>query len=212
MRKSWLLAALLVVLGMALPVKAQDTSKFNVYVGYDYVHAQVSNTSFGAPSGFSTLNFNGGSIQGAYNVLPYLAAVAEFGGYYEAASPVFGGSYGPAGVISYMFGPRLNISRGRVSPYVQVLMGASTLGPAIASKTGAQLNSGTDTEFSMTAGGGVDVALSRRIAIRPAQVEYYLTRFYTCTLGPPAANCTGIVRSQNNFRFSAGVVFRFGGK
>jgi hypothetical protein len=54
----------------------------------------------------------------------------------------------------------------------------------------------------MTAGGGgVDISMSRHIAIRPVQAEYFLTKF------PDGNN-----DRQNNFWFSAGIILGFGGK
>jgi hypothetical protein len=51
----------------------------------------------------------------------------------------------------------------------------------------------------MTAGGGVDVKVSPHFAIRPIQAKYFLTQFSNNT-----------TTRQNNFRYSAGVVFQFG--
>ena len=52
----------------------------------------------------------------------------------------------------------------------------------------------------MTVGGGFDVNLSHHFAVRPAQVDYLLTRF---------DESTNNARSQNNLRVSTGIVFRF---
>ena len=51
----------------------------------------------------------------------------------------------------------------------------------------------------MTAGGGIDVKLSKHFSIRPVQAEYFLTKIPD-----------GLDNPQNNFRFSAGIAFRFG--
>lgn len=53
----------------------------------------------------------------------------------------------------------------------------------------------------MTAGGGIDIRVSRLIAVRPVQAEYFLTKFFD-----------GNNNRQNNFRFGAGIVLRLGGK
>jgi hypothetical protein len=53
--------------------------------------------------------------------------------------------------------------------------------------------------FAMTAGGGVDFKISQHFAVGPVQVEYFLTKF-----------TDGGSNKQNNFRYSAGIVFRFG--
>jgi hypothetical protein len=53
----------------------------------------------------------------------------------------------------------------------------------------------------MAAGGGLDLTLTRHLAIRLVQTDYLLT------LLPNQSN-----DHQNNFRFSTGVLFRFGNK
>ena len=52
----------------------------------------------------------------------------------------------------------------------------------------------------MTAGGGLDISLTRRIALRALEADYYLTRFDN-----------GVNDHQNNLRIAAGVIVRFGG-
>jgi outer membrane protein OmpA-like peptidoglycan-associated protein len=56
----------------------------------------------------------------------------------------------------------------------------------------------------MTAGGGLDVRVHHRLAIRIIQAEYLMTRFENLTTGTNAL--------QNNIRLSAGIVLRSGGK
>jgi hypothetical protein len=75
-----------------------------------------------------------------------------------------------------------------VTPFAQVLVGGAR----------SIVNSPLNT-FAMTAGGGVDVKISEHFEIRPIQAEYFLTQFTNNT-----------TTRQNNFRYSAGVVFHFG--
>lgn len=58
--------------------------------------------------------------------------------------------------------------------------------------------SSTSSSFAVKAGGGVDVALSRRLALRAIEANYLSTRF------PNATN-----NEQNNLMLGAGVVLRF---
>jgi hypothetical protein len=60
---------------------------------------------------------------------------------------------------------------------------------------------GSKFAFATAAGGGIDVRVSRHFAVRPVQAEYFLTKFRD-----------GANNRQNNFRYSAGIVFRFGGQ
>jgi hypothetical protein len=50
------------------------------------------------------------------------------------------------------------------------------------------------------AGGGLDIGLTRHIAVRAFEADYYLTRFDN-----------GVNDHQNNLRIDAGVVIRLGG-
>jgi hypothetical protein len=50
-------------------------------------------------------------------------------------------------------------------------------------------------------GGGVDIKVTSHLAIRPIEVDYYLTRFIN--------NFTTGNNNQNNFRYQAGLVFEF---
>jgi len=53
----------------------------------------------------------------------------------------------------------------------------------------------------MTAGGGLDVELTKRFAVRAFQADYYLTHF-----------ANGVNDHQNNLRISVGLVLRLGKK
>jgi len=50
-------------------------------------------------------------------------------------------------------------------------------------------------------GGGIDIPLSKSIAIRPAQVDFVLTRFGNAF--------TSGNNNQSNLRYNGGIVFRF---
>ncbi len=178
-----LIAGFLLALCMTAPLaKAQDeTPKAELYGGYDYVRLNTGGSSF---------NFNGGGGQFAYNANHWLGLVGDLDGYYTSSA--FG-----AGLFSYMFGPRINVrGHGRVTPFAQVLLGGAR-----------SIDTSPLNAFAMTAGGGIDVKISRHFAIRPVQAEYFLTKFTVAATSSIAAN-----NLQNNFRYSAGVIFRFGGK
>jgi hypothetical protein len=129
-------------------------------------------------------NFNGGSGQFTYNANRWLGIVGDLGGYYT-------GNGFRAGIFSYLFGPRINLrGHGRVTPFAQVLFGGAR------SIDNSPLNA-----FAMAAGGGVEFKISEHFAIRPAQAEYLLTKFMDATSN-----------RQNSFRYSAGIVFRFGAR
>jgi hypothetical protein len=68
----------------------------------------------------------------------------------------------------------------------------------VATSSGIE-QSGWQTHFAMTAGGRIEVRLSKHFSLRPVQAEYFLTKLPN-----------GLSNRQNNFRFGAGIVFHFG--
>lgn len=97
----------------------------------------------------------------------------------------FAGQYGSgASTYTYLFGPQVSLP-SRVSPFGHLLVGGAHFG------AGGFGNS----SFSMAIGGGFDVGITDQIYWRAAQVDYLMTQFGG--------------GSQNNFRFSTGILIRF---
>lgn len=184
-----LMVASLLVASPALAQNDEDetvTPQAEVYAGYYYVRFNVSvnGNPFPVAAGF---NGNGGGGQLEYNVTSWLGIVGDFAGYHVSAQP-------GVGAFSYLFGPRINFRRKRQTtmPFVHVLLGGLDANGNIG-------RVGSQTTFALTVGGGLDVKVSPSVAIRPVQAEYLMTRF-----------TDGLSNRQDNFRFGAGVVFRFG--
>lgn len=187
MRNSRAVAFLFAVFGYTSIAKAQGTPALELYGGYDYVRYNANPKISGVPPSES-FNANGVSGQIAYNPNNWLGLAAELSGYALARQ-----GFAITHQISYLFGPKINVRRGKITPFAQVLFGRVWAEDGI--------TFGSVTAFGMTAGGGIDVGVSRHIVIRPAQAEYFLTKFFD-----------GNNNRQNNFRFSTGIILRFGGK
>jgi hypothetical protein len=112
---------------------------------------------------------------------------------------VFSGT--TANAVSYLFGPKIYKSMGKIAPFGQVLFGGAH---GSVSSTGSS-NVGQNG-FAMALGGGLDWNATPHIAIRLGQVEYLMTRFNTGVSGGIGNGGSG---TQNNFRYSGGVVFKF---
>jgi opacity protein-like surface antigen len=98
---------------------------------------------------------------------------------------------------SYLFGPRFSIRKARrVTPFVHALFGASHL--STRETFFGQTTTASDTGFGMVLGGGLDVRLNDRVAIRAFQLDYLRTNFFG--------------QGSNRGRLSFGIVFRFGKK
>jgi hypothetical protein len=165
----------MMVLTMACSASAQQTPKVEVSTGYSFLR-------LGGSGGVSQ---HGGSISIAGNVNNWFGIVGDFGVYHSSPLGLSLNTY------TFLFGPRLSLRVGKVTPFVQTLFG----GPHMNASAGG-ISAGT-TPFAISAGGGVDLQLSQHIALRP-QVDYIALRSNGSTL--------------NSGRASLGLVFRFGGR
>jgi opacity protein-like surface antigen len=156
----------------------QDNPKAEIFGGYQYFRVDTG------VSGVDKINLNGwdASVSGYFT--KHLGVSGDFSGAY--GSP-FGAS---VKLHTFMFGPIVHFpNSSKITPFAHVLFG------------GAHINgsafglSASDTGFAWAAGGGLDVNLNSRWAVRLAQADFLQTRIASLT--------------QNNFRYSAGIVIKF---
>lgn len=164
MRKLATIAFTLLVLAIA--ASAQIPTKGNVFFGYSYNRADFN------AAGHSNLNGWEGSLEG--NVLPWVGIVADISGHYGSGDSIY----------NVIFGPRVSVSVGKLTPFAHALIGVGHFSAGSAS----------DTSFSDALGGGVDYRLIHGIGWR-FQGDFLQTRFFSNT--------------QNDFRFSTGIVLHF---
>jgi len=135
-------------------------------------------------SGVDGINLNGWNASLSGYFTKHFGISADFSGAY--GSP-FGVS---TKVHTFMFGPIVHFpNSSKITPFAHVLFGGAH-GSASAGGFG-----GGDTDFAWAAGGGLDANLNHRFAVRMAQFDFLQSRFGG--------------DSQNNFRYSAGIVLKF---
>jgi hypothetical protein len=192
---------------------AQDYAKVEVPLGYSYMRFNPENSNI--VSGFS-LNGGGGGVTVFVNHA--LGFTAEFNGYGSLsktfAFPATANSPCPAGctvkadatLFTYNVGPVLKYRSPHFEPFVEVLFGGAhsntyqnLLKACQTSCTTSANPSNNAWDFVM--GGGLDIPVTKSFAIRPAQFDFVLTRF--------GNSFTKGNQNQSNFRYGAGMVFRF---
>ena len=173
--------AFAITLATAAILSAQEeTPKMEVGLTYSGVHVNSANAD-------RQRTGNGGAGSFEYNINRVVGIVGDFGGYANTRTD--------NRVLTYMFGPRFNWRHARLTPYVQFLFGGAYVWNDVSSFDVTQ------NAFAMASGGGLDWTVSKHIAIKPVQVEYLMTQI---------DSTNGFGSHQNDVRYSAGVVFRFG--
>jgi outer membrane immunogenic protein len=181
--------ASILVLGMAGPLMAQASYSGDAALTYHWVRTN-------APVGeCGCFDLNGGGLSGSWNVAPRWAAVAEISA--ETAGNALSSGESLT-LTSFLAGARYRLPqpwrRGPHSPrpFAQILLGADHAGGGIAA------NADASYAFATRIGGGIDLPVSSRFAVRILQVDYYLTHFVNATND-----------HQNNLLLGAGIVFHW---
>jgi opacity protein-like surface antigen len=191
----------------AMPALAQDAPKADVFGGYSYSRFNPGTPAGGSGTG-ANLNGWNASITGNFN--NWLGVTADFSGHY--GSPSISGINVDTRTHYFLFGPRVSFRKHeRVTPFGHALFGAAKL------KGSAALLTDRQTAFAMAFGGGVDVKVSDRAAIRLFQADYVVTRFkeasIACIANPLLPPCPlPDTATQHNARLSFGVVLHLGKK
>jgi hypothetical protein len=164
--------------GERRPAKATPRQGPDVFGGFSYTHAGQANLKGWHLSG--AVPFRGHLFGGSVRI------AADLSGHY--------GSFGGADLsqLTFLAGPRLAWTRGRLSPFGQVLLGGARTGTSIATP---QVVSGSSTAWGGAFGAGADYGLTRRWAAR-AQADLLLLH--------------GQGVWDTNPRLSLGAVYRFG--
>ncbi len=179
----------MLVAGVAI---AQELPKAEIHGLYQYL--RTSTTGF--PEQF---NMNGGTAGITFYMGKHFGLEGDFGGSYTGNVRGF-----PVTVneFHYLFGPKFAHRTEKMTLFGHALFGGARLGGTITDCVSNPDNcvsfGGSNNSFAMVVGGGFDIG-GKRFAVRPAQLDYFMTRF----------NVGGASNTQNNLRYAAGVVIKF---
>ncbi len=180
--------AIAILLGVVLPCNsawAQEAPRVEVNGGYALLHE-------------TGLNINGFSAGLEATVAKYLGIVGDFGMGFKTMTE--SGVTVDAKTYTYVVGPRFNYRSKTVRAFGEVLFGGVHLS-AGTSFEGVSASVGV-TGFAVAYGGGLDVNVSKTIAVRLAQVDVIYSRF----------TIEGETVTGNDLRYAAGIVVQFGKK
>jgi len=202
------------VLGMVLlfgsSAFAQDYPKVETSLAFMYIRTPTSFTVPAdapiAPGASFSESFNcaGGGGTLAYNVTSVVGLAMDMGGckYFGDSIPALSSKLSGSD-FTYMFGPRFTYrNSSKVRPFGLVNFGGNRLSLSCDSGTSCSGVSYSKNAFALTAGGGFDVQLTKKLSWRVIQAEYLYTRFgNNCSLELCSNN-----NNQNSFRMKSGIV------
>ena len=184
-----ILLAIVLLLGGAPAAVAQESYSGDAAAAYHWVHTNAG------PGQCGCFGLNGGGLSGSWNFRGPWSLVTEISAEYTNGAPTTGNSLT---LTSYLAGARYRLPQPwlhgahKPQPFAQLLIGAGHAGGGVAGIGDASYG------FATRMGGGVDVPVNPRFAVRIIQIDYYLTHF---------ANSTN--DHQNNLLVGAGIVFHW---
>ncbi len=201
------IALAVIVLAAVTVAAAQEVPQVEIFGGYSLFHYDKMDADSlvlgaGAPPGSFSINQNLHGWEGAvqFNVNKWFGAVADFSGHYGTPVDITGVGSVTGHSYNFLFGPQVNVRGGKAKGFVHVLFGGNNF--AFNDNPTLGITGGSDNAFAMAIGGGVDVNVTKMVAVRVGQFDYIYTNH---NLGLDLGH-------QNNFRFSAGLVLNLGKK
>jgi opacity protein-like surface antigen len=210
----------------------QDYPRAEIFGGYSYFHLDTQGVTGASldqfcnsispgtcPPGTFQVHpgLNGWNAAGQYNMNSWFGVKADVSGHYgtlltatfpsQIVPPVFHFSAPPERSYNFLFGPAVSYRGHKYIPFAHGLLGVNhiSFGNVVVAPglpfPGPTISLNSETNFAFALGGGVDIKVSRHFLVRAGQVDYLEVS--------SSGNGSG---HQNNFRFSAGVVYAVGGK
>jgi len=171
------------------PPSAKDAAPLEVTLSYSAMRTNAP------PGDCGCIWLQGAKAEFNAPILSRLSIAGELSG---AHAVNINSAHEDLSLIAYLLGARYSLrTRAPIVPFAQALIGGVRGFDAIFRGPNGSTNA--PDSFAAALGGGLNMNLSRRFAIRAIQADYLQTHL------PNDGN-----NRQNNLRLSAGVVFRFG--
>ena len=210
MMKRWL--GLFACMGLvALSAGAQSGP--SVDVGGGYAYRSFSSQSFGSSTPEPRMKMNGWFATFGYNFNGFLGVVTDVD-WTRANTPNDQSFPGKNVFSTVMVGPQIYpLGHHRIAPFGHFEVGlahfsndisGTSSGVGCGTTSSGTLCTVTDGSFAFDAGGGVDLGLSKHVAVRGG-FDWDQSRMFD----PGAIT---LASNQNNWKVKAGIVFHFGGE
>ncbi|WP_353069005.1 OmpA family protein [Tunturibacter empetritectus] len=163
-------------------------SRFSVSLGFNHMNANAP------PGQTDYFGLNGGYVSADFYFTHWLSITGEFTGGHANDISLLGQDLT---LTTYQAGPKVSLTGHRFVPYGQVLLGGAH-GSGSYFPTANSFTTSASS-FAFSPGGGLDINLTHRLAIRAIDVDYLRTTLPN-----------GTSDSQNHLTVGAGIVIKFG--
>jgi peptidoglycan-associated lipoprotein len=168
--------------------RASLVPRFDVSLGYNHISANAP------PGQTDYFSLNGGYASGDLYLADWLSIAGRFTGSYANDISTLGQDLT---LMTYTAGPRVSLTGHRLVPFGQVLFGGAR-GSNSYFPTGTTFSTSASS-WALSTGGGLDINLTHRFAIRALDANYLRT-----------ALPNGASNEQNHLTVGAGIVIKFG--
>jgi hypothetical protein len=207
-RMAFIFACLWISVPSASSALDQEYPALEMFLGASAINGPFNGNRFTMP---------GVHISLALNPKKYLRLAAEFAAHYRNTDIQSNLSDEKVRLAEYQFlgGPEFVLRRkNKATPFAHTLFGIAARHYTIPSNDPQSPRAvlAVDYGFASALGGGVDIALSRRWALRAVQFDYLLTRLAhdQAQFSPIQDQLPDLKTWQHNYRFSFGVTVRLG--
>ena len=187
----------LIALSAFAAAQADGTSsrRVDVFGGFSYIPQDPSLTTDG------TAGITGWNASVAFPAWHPVSMVVDFSGYYPGYNVGCIGCGQHAKIHTFLVGPQISVTRGRISPFARFLLGDTYMHTFVDGLSNYVVFTSSNS-FTFGAGGGADVSLTHRFALR-GQVDWLHNGFTTTD------NQRRYEERHNLARISTGIVIHF---
>jgi len=198
----WLVVVILCSVGPLAAAQDQPAPKWELFGGYSFVDPATHVHGL-LPGGLVPVtsrvesNPRGIGASVTYNFNRWFGLTADGSGHWGSGENGLGNRIDDASFYTASMGPKLTYRSHYFSPFVEALVGWHSLDSDLFQ---------SDNRFGFMAGGGLDLNLNRRFALRLIRGDFVFSNHqYGSSSTVPATDVRGI-------RLQSGIVFMFGGK